>query len=1220
LHIRNKLNLNNPSKIHSQYKPRAQRVYTVTAAKTCCPHCQENHPIYSCKGFLDLSPYERYLAVKKTALCLNCLRLNHRLSNCTKPPCQKCQKKHNSLLHFEKQTSQETNELKPASSRDQVINLHSHTSSEALLATAMVDIVNHKGQCKSFRLFLDTGSQAHFITEEAASMLDLVRQPVDISVSGLSHNHIDIKYSTSAVLKSKFNKYSKQVEFLIVPSITKVMPSSFIDIIPLDIPRNIVLADPEFNIPRPIDILIGVKLFYKLLCVGQIRLENQPNAILQKTQLGWIIAGEIDGNVCRKNSLQCHIATHSNLLEENIKKFWEIEEVPFCNKVYSQEEVACENHFREHTRRDNNGRYIVRLPFNENKHRLGKSRISALHRFLQLENRFSRDTDLKTEYSKFLHEYEFLGHMSLSTAEESDETGFYLPHHAVKKCDSLTTKMRVVFDGSAKTTSGFSLNEALMVGPTIQGDLFSLLVRFRMHQYVLTADIEKMYRQIMVHLDDIKYQQILYRAIPTTNINTYQLKTVTYGTACAPYLATRVLKQLADDEENKYPIVSTILKRDFYVDDLLTGATTRDELAKLRDDLITVLQKGGFQLRKWASNDPSLIPIETSNTPIEHLSLHLESTIKTLGTQWNPSEDNLSFSINLLDNTFKVTKRSILSQIAKLFDPLGLIGPIISKAKIIIQILWKAGITWDSSVPLYVHTMWCEFKSQLHLLSAVNFPRCIVLPNSIDIQVHGFCDASEKAYGACIYLRSQDVEGNVQVTLVCSRSRVAPVKPLTLPRLELSAAVLLAKLLKSTKQALALSSSKTYCWSDSTITLNWIKTEPHLLKTFVSNRVALIQELTSSVEWRHVSSLENPADLVSRGQMPDEFLNSTWWQNGPNWLYRPQSYWPEHVLCNREVLELRPMNVFVISINIKIYQMDLIEKYSSFEKLKHIVAYISRFINNIKNPDHKRTGHLQEEELNESTTLIVRLVQSATFSKEINCLKLGRNINKQSRLLQLNPFVDQDGILRVGGRLLNAEIPISQRHPILLPSNHHITRTLIREEHLRLKHAGIQTTLYSIREIYWPLNGRNITRHVIHQCVKCFRAKPRFVTPIMGNLPQHRVTFARPFLNVGIDFCGPLYIKEKRFRNRNRIKVYIAVYVCLTTRAVHLEVVSDLTTDAFLASLKRFFARRGRAQIIYSDNAANFVGASRELQDLFDSKNFKGKLHQFSFSYWWSTH
>ncbi|XP_074099941.1 uncharacterized protein LOC141528018 [Cotesia typhae] len=202
-------------------------------------------------------------------------------------------------------------------------------------------------------------------------------------------------------------------------------------------------------------------------------------------------------------------------------------------------------------------------------------------------------------------------------------------------------------------------------------------------------------------------------------------------------------------------------------------------------------------------------------------------------------------------------------------------------------------------------------------------------------------------------------------------------------------------------------------------------------------------------------------------------------------------------------------------------------------------------------------------------------------ASEINCLKKSAPLCNNSNLIPLSPFLDSNGLLRVGGRLTCAEIPENQRHPILLPGNHHITRTIIREEHVRLNHAGAQTTLYSVRQNYWPLDSRNITRKIIHQCLTCFQAKPRMADHIMGNLPAYRVSLARPFLRVGIDYCGPLYMKEKRYRNRQKLKVYVAVYICISTKAVHLELVTDLTTEAFMASLKRFFSRSGKSSYIF---------------------------------------
>ena len=368
----------------------------------------------------------------------------------------------------------------------------------------------------------------------------------------------------------------------------------------------------------------------------------------------------------------------------------------------------------------------------------------------------------------------------------------------------------------------------------------------------------------------------------------------------------------------------------------------------------------------------------------------------------------------------------------------------------------------------------------------------------------------------------------------------------------------------------------------------------------MSNRIAKIQKLTASCEWAHVASQDNPADLVSRGQTPQEFLDSHIWRVGPHWLSLEDTRWPQKLKFASSKVSVKRSNVdSPVCMTLTIRETNLLEKYSSMEKLTRVIANLLRFVHNVKNKKDELHGPLSQAELAASNQIIIRLVQSAAFSKEIKSLKLGEKIDAKSRLIPLNPFIDNQGILRVGGRLTHSELPEEQKHPILLPASHHITRLVIRDEHLRLKHAGTQATLYSVRENYWPLDGRNVTRKIIYDCVPCFRVKPRDPNYIMGNLPLARVSLSRPFLNVGVDFCGPLYIKEKRFRNRNKIKVYVAVFVCMGSKAVHLELVSNLTTEAFIASLKRLFSRRGKSKTIYSDNGTNFVGASRELVELY---------------------
>ncbi|XP_076397868.1 uncharacterized protein LOC143266117 [Megachile rotundata] len=798
----------------------------------------------------------------------------------------------------------------------------------------------------------------------------------------------------------------------------------------------------------------------------------------------------------------------------------------------------------------------------------------------------------------------------MTNITETAETnlGYYLPHHAVIKSTSLTTKVRVVFDGSAKTSTGISLNDTLMVGPTIQEDIFSLITRFRSHTYVLTADVEKMYRQIKVHPEDAIFQKILWRKNPKDAIKTYRLDTVTYGTACAPFLAIRALQQLASDNSEQFPVAANAIKNDFYVDDLLTGANTLKEAEILRDQITELLNSGGFNLRQWATNEQSLIEPFKELSSNNCLYLDGDETRRTLGIVWTPRVDTITYKTNI-DSDYPITKRNILSRIAQLFDPLGLLGPVIIKAKVIMQQLWKCGIGWDDLVPLTIHSAWITYTKQLPQLNSFSVPREILIREAIDVQIHGFCDASEIAYGACIYLRSSDFQGNTIVRLVAAKSRVAPLKTTSLPRLELCASELLSKLFRATKSALKISFSSCYFWSDSTIALHWIKSPPHTLKTFVANRVAKIQDITESHNWKHVNSLDNPADYISRGQLPVDFLKNHLWLSGPTWLSEDYSRWPISDIPAVDVPERRTVTTLISYPDTS----NIFERFSSIIRLQRVIAYCMRFFTNASQQT-KITGPLSLDEIRKAHNLIIKCTQAQYFAKELTELKQKNHVSRSSKILALSPFIDRDGIIRVGGRLQKSKLSYGQKHPILLPKSSHITHLVVRNEHNNQLHAGILGTLNAIRQRYWLVDGKNTVRFIVRKCIRCFKIKPSDLPEYcMGNLPKSRVTENRPFQVVGIDYCGPFFIKEKRFRNTKKLKVYVAVFICFVTKAVHLELVCDLSTEAFMASLKRFFARRGYAQTIYTDNATNFVGAKRlldDLQKLLDSETHKQTVIQ----------
>ncbi|XP_076233347.1 uncharacterized protein LOC143178507 [Calliopsis andreniformis] len=1070
----------------------------------------------------------------------------------------------------------------------------SNGQTNGLLATAIIQVFDNDRRPIQCRTLIDTCSNANFITEKLARELRLPSTRAFVGIQGLNHSNTIANKLVTATIKSRVTNYQRTLTFLVIPQISGFTPDTQIDRSKLQIPPNIKLADPHFQQPSTIDMLIGAGPALSCLSVGQLHLSNRNDhdLILQKTQFGWIIGGNIPdttSNITRK--------TFVTSLDFNLQRFWEVEEGPHVQH-YSSEERECEEHFLKNVRREKSGRYTVALPFNEKRDQLGESRSRALNRFFSLERKLNRNPELKTQYTAVMDEYLALGHMT--QVETFDAPGFYLPHHAVVKPSSTTTKLRVVFDGSAKTSSGLSLNDALMIGPTIQDDLFSLLLRFRMYAFVLTGDIEKMYRQFLVRPEDRTYQRILWRD-DCGNLKTFELNVVTFGLSSAPYLAIRCLHQLANDEQEEFPEAAAIVKRDLYVDDLLTGAETLKEARHIQAQISELLTRGGLNIRQWASNEPNLL------TGINKNQIHPKifgdtAVMKTLGLSWDARNDTIRYTVELPISN-KVSKRTILSTIAKIFDPLGILGPVTIVAKLLMQRLWQLKVDWDESLPANIHTEWTTYAAQLQMLNNVEFSRHVSLRECQRVELHGFCDSSERAYGACIYVRTINKSGLIKTRLLCAKSRVAPLKSITLARLELCGAVLLASLYTTVRRAIIHKIHEVNFWTDSTIVLNWINKQPCMLKTFVANRVADIQGKTDITFWRHIKSEDNPADLISRGVTPVQFLRNSLWLHGPEWLSTDQTKWPESKYSiSNELPELKKLTCLVTSI---VLSDEIFVRYSCIKKLTRIVAYCLRF-----RPNRRIAGPLTVEEIRDANLRIVKLVQHNTFQQDIQDLKTGK-LHPKSKLRSLHPFLDEQGILRVGGRLQNSNLPFAQKHPILLPKGNHVTDLIIRESHVRNHHAGVTATLYNVRQQYWPIDGKNTTRKIIRQCVRCFRVNPPAVEYIMGNLPAARVTESRPFYNCGVDYCGPFYIKERRYRNRARVKIYVAIFTCFATKAVHLEVVSDLTTEAFIAALKRFISRRGLCRNIYSDNGTNFTGADNELTELYKTLSDDEKLRRF---------
>ncbi|XP_045474991.1 uncharacterized protein LOC123680913 [Harmonia axyridis] len=884
-----------------------------------------------------------------------------------------------------------------------------------------------------------------------------------------------------------------------------------------------------------------------------------------------------------------------------VRRFWELDKVPEVLPL-TPAEKECEMLYRADVTRDSNGRYTVGLPLSSS--RLGTSVNVATRQFIRLEHRLDNNPALRVAYHEFMHDYLESGHMEL-VPESSDcprYEPYYIPHHPVHRHDDPPTKIRVVFNASCASANGKSLNDLLLTGPKLQADIFTLLLRFRLHRYVFTADIRQMYRQILISPEQRDYQRIVWRFTKQEPLQYYRLNTVTYGVSSAPYLALRTLRQLASDDGPKFPAARQVLLDEIYVDDILTGCSSEAEALELRRQVQNLLMAGGFELRKWASNHLPLldgIPSDhrRESSSIDPLLFDREPSLKILGLGWNPASDHFFYSVRLTSTA--ITKRSVLSQMARIFDPLGWLAPVTFYAKIFFRQLCLLHLEWDQPLSSEVQPPWLQFQSQLPTLTELHIPRFISAISSTAHRLIGFCDASESGYAAVVYLRTFASSGHYHVSLLAAKSKIAPCKATTLPRLELCGAHLLAKLMHHLS-ARVLQHLTTECiaFCDSSVALSWIRGESHRWKTFVGNRVAEIQDLIPSNHWRHGVSEDNPADCASRGLMPADIHHHPLWWRGPHWLSLDSSLWPLSSVDSSQIDQVdekaKPLSALVLTVVSG--EPTMIDRFSSYLRLKRVIAFCRRFILNARGSALPRTGFLTSVELQEAEICLIRLVQSVHFAEEL--VELQRPSSRHRLIMKLHLFCDEHGLVRVGGRLSASLLPYRHKHPVLLPKDNHLTHLIIDDAHYRLLHAGALATHSYIRRRYWILDGRNVVRNRLRKCNRCFSCKPRPLIQPMGNLPPERLSSAMAFLTTGVDYAGPFYVTSARLRGAVSTKAYLVVFICFSTKAVHLELASELSTPAFIAAYRRFVARRGHPSVIFSDNGTNFVGAHNYLRDL----------------------
>lgn len=1046
------------------------------------------------------------------------------------------------------------------------------------------------------------------MTQRMARILNLPLNSTSLKIAGVGNHHTQESKASITIVCRPIHHDSPTITATahILESVTGYLPLQKVPhIARVRGQPPIPLADQEYDTPAPIDLLLGCDVLGQVLDGTKVSL-GRGKPIAFGTIFDFTLIGPIQ-DLCTAPSNQSNsahiissqpesdVSTHE--ICRSLERFWESEE-PQPHIQTSPLQEQCEEIFRTTTTRDPSGRYMVTLPFLPDAPTLGNTHAIALRRFLNLEKKLQANPPLRSKYVDFMNDYLNMGHMSpCHPSTFANKPHFFIPHHGIFKAGS--DKLRTVFDGSSKSSNGVSLNDCLHTGPALQQDIVDIIMSFRTHPVVFSTDIRMMFRNILIHPDQRQYQLILWRSSPDQPLLTYALNTVTYGLRSSPYHAIRTLLQLADDEGHRYPQAAHILRRSIFVDDILCGHDSVESAQALQTELINLLALGGFQLSKWTSNSPQLLeqfPDDQCDMPKDFDLSPESNSIKVLGIQWIPQTDEFTYRISLPSLT-QATKRSILSTVASLYDPNGWVTPVIFRAKLLLQKLWLMKLGWDEPTPDEVHTEWQHISQDLPQLSSLRLPRLICKYKSTSTySLHGFADASEAGFGAVIYLHELNANGQVNVHLVIAKSKVAPIKnKLTIPKLELSASALLSQLMTRVSAELSahITISQHICWSDSTIVLAWLNTPPHRLQTFEANRVAKIKSSPTSFTWRHVPTNLNPADCASRGMSAYALsTHDLWWS--PTWLKEPPHTWPKMptALGHHALPGLKPQKV-PAHIAVPDLDHELLTRFSSLDKLVGVTACIKRFIFNSQHtPDVRRSGPLTASERRDALLFWVRSVQQNEFAEDLHRLRTNKLCT--NRLQRLSPFL-KDGLLRVGGRLSHASIRYDAQHPLILPSSSPLVDLIIDHYHKIHCHPGADTLHAILRQQFWILSARRVVRHRVFKCIRCFRCRAQPTAPYMGDLPADRVNPQPIFSQVTTDFAGPFFVKSSTLRNAKLLKAYFCIFVCLSTKAVHLEAVSALTTEAFLAALQRFISRRGTPVLIRSDCGTNYVGARNHL-------------------------
>lgn len=1124
----------------------------LTKTGEACAFCLGGHLHEECRKVTDIN--ERKKLILKFARCFNCLKKGHRARDCkSSVNCKKCKGKHHTAICEERKREESEGEAKVVTSGTEsaTSNLHVRTSSRVVLQTAQA-LAKGRGEAR-IRVLFDSASQKSFVKQETVRSLGLdpIRKEwLAVSTFGKQLTESRLRNVVAVDLFPTGGGRAMRVEAYVVPEISRIQ-NEHVEVVKHDFPhlQDIWFSDVcRRGDELEVDLLIGADYLWRFqtgcMISGEI---DEPVAL--ETSLGWVLSGPLKGRPGSGEHVVAHVSCVTEnqkvneQLDKNVQKLWDLETLGITDSDEVHEEFVDNISF-------NGVRYSVKLPWKEGHDNLPRNYATSLSRLKGQVKKLRKEPNLLDEYDAVIKEQLNSGVVEKVAQLEQADKVHYLPHLAVVRKEASTTKLRIVYDASARENGkGTSLNDCLHVGPSLNPLLFDILVRFREKKVVLIGDIEKAFLNIEVAENDRDCLRFLWLANahdPNSEVLVYRFCRVVFGLNASPFLLNATLRHHVSKYNEEDPEFVRAMIESFYVDDLVSGGNNVKEAHRLYVNSKKRLAEGGFKLRKWKTNNKCLrdqISREENeskfqNTPNEEPESYAKSTLgsrvnpkyeKVLGLSWDCERDKIQFSFQQLVSAadkVKPTKRNVLSLLAGLFDPLGIISPVIVCMKLLFQDLCNAKIDWDEELQDEAKRKWEGWVEELREAEAITIDRCLYVDpteNVHEYQIHGFGDASIKAYCAIVYLVCQ-TERRSYARMIASKSRVAPLKALTIPRLELMSARLLAQLVHTVKTALQaqVKISKITYWLDSKTALCWIQNRGEW-KQFVRHRVNEILRLSSKDDWRHCPGEFNPADIGSRGVGAIRLKEDTLWWQGPQWLSEEEDKWPI-ATCGTETFDSRAEEKSATTMIVETRELPSIanvislSKYSSLLRLIRISAWVQRFARNCRT-DGK---HDACRESNLTRIELVRAEEEWIKAAQV-CLRKQENFKQLESKFDLR---EVEGVLRCVGRLTNADLAPEARAPVILPNDHELTKMIILECHERVHHCGTRATLTELRTKYWVPKGRQTVKKIVNSCVTCKRLQgPAYNAPKVAPLPEFRVREVPAFSKVGIDFAGPLYVK-----------------------------------------------------------------------------------------------